>query len=127
MPQTAEDLIQSVIQPELASTEGSKYCGKHPSWSLSPKKDTLSNDYRPVALTSHITKTLERLVLAYIRPRMSDHMDPLLQFANQPNITMDDALVYMPQRIHAHLESVDASVRIMVFDFSNTVQPVVVW
>ncbi|CAB1441533.1 unnamed protein product [Pleuronectes platessa] len=36
-----------------------------------PKKTTPSglNDYRPVALTSHVVKVLERLVLAYLKPK----------------------------------------------------------
>ena len=83
------------------------------------------NDYRPIALTSHIMKTLERLVLTDIRPRTSKFMDPL-QFAYQPNIGVDDALIYMLQRTHAHLDTADANVRIMFFDFSsafNTIQP----
>ncbi|KAI3374564.1 hypothetical protein L3Q82_021130 [Scortum barcoo] len=37
------------------------------------------NSYRPVALTSHLMKTLERLVLAHLRPLVSSFMD-LLQF-----------------------------------------------
>ncbi|KAI3366522.1 hypothetical protein L3Q82_000652 [Scortum barcoo] len=40
------------------------------------------NSYRPVALTSHLMKTLERLVLAHLRPLVSSFMDPL-QFAYQ--------------------------------------------
>ncbi|KAI3357963.1 hypothetical protein L3Q82_002955 [Scortum barcoo] len=43
------------------------------------------NSYRPVALTSHLMKTLERLVLAHLRPLVSSFMDPL-QFAYQPDI-----------------------------------------
>ncbi|KAI3368378.1 hypothetical protein L3Q82_008084 [Scortum barcoo] len=34
------------------------------------------NSYRPVALTSHLMKTLERLVLAHLRPLVSSFMDP---------------------------------------------------
>ncbi|XP_062844406.1 uncharacterized protein LOC134303073 [Trichomycterus rosablanca] len=91
-----------------------------------PKKrhPTNPNDYRPVALTSHVMKSLERLVLAHIRPRVKEHMDPL-QFAYQQNIGVDDALIYTLQRAHAHLDSVDTTVRIMFFDFScafNTIR-----
>ncbi|KAI3367035.1 hypothetical protein L3Q82_009669 [Scortum barcoo] len=35
------------------------------------------NSYRPVALTSHLMKTLERLVLAHLRLLVSSFMDPL--------------------------------------------------
>ena len=52
-------------------------------------------------------------------------MDPL-QFAYQPNISVDDALIYMLQRAYTHLDTPDATVRITFFDFSsafNTIQP----
>lgn len=65
---------------------------------------THSSDYRPVALTSYIMKKLERLVLAYIRPRVGVDMDPP-QFAYQPNIGVDDALIYILQRVHEHLDN----------------------
>ncbi|KAI3375647.1 hypothetical protein L3Q82_003961 [Scortum barcoo] len=42
------------------------------------------NSYRPVALTSHLMKTLERLVLVHLHPLVSSFMDPWLQFAYQP-------------------------------------------
>ena len=43
------------------------------------------NSYRPVALTSHLMKTLEWLVLTHLRPLVGPFMDPL-QFAFQPGI-----------------------------------------
>ena len=47
-----------------------------------PKKPHPSelNDFRPVALTSHICKTMERLLLHIIRPQVRHALDPL-QFA----------------------------------------------
>ena len=134
------------ISPRLLKTCSSELCGilthlfnlslrlqKVPRlWKTSclvpvPKKThpTHHNDYRPVALTSHIMKTFERLVLSYIRTSVSTQMDPL-QFAYQPNISVDDALIYMLQRAYTHLDTPDASVRITFFDFSsafNTIQP----
>ena len=38
------------------------------------------NDYRPVALTSHIMKTLERLLVRRMRLQVAEDLDPL-QFA----------------------------------------------
>ncbi|KAI4896296.1 hypothetical protein NFI96_007479, partial [Prochilodus magdalenae] len=38
------------------------------------------NDYRPVALTSHVMKTMERLLLNHLRPQVHHAEDPL-QFA----------------------------------------------
>lgn len=35
------------------------------------------NNYRPVALTSHLMKVLERLVLSSLRPLVKEHEDPL--------------------------------------------------
>jgi len=49
------------------------------------------SSYRPVALTSHPMKTLERLVLAHLHPVVKPAMDPL-QIAYQPNIRVDDAV-----------------------------------
>ena len=42
-----------------------------------PKRSTPSglNDYRPVALTSHVMKVLERLVLAHLRPQVKSSLD----------------------------------------------------
>ncbi|XP_067470136.1 uncharacterized protein [Thunnus thynnus] len=42
------------------------------------------NDYRPVVLTCYIMKSLERLVLAHLRPPEKGGLDPL-QFAYQAN------------------------------------------
>ncbi|TWW68206.1 hypothetical protein D4764_19G0000040 [Takifugu flavidus] len=83
------------------------------------------NSYRPVALTSHLMKTLERLILDHLRPLVSSFMDPL-QFAYQPSIGVDDAVIYLLHTFLTHLEKAGSTVRIMFFDFSsafNTIQP----
>lgn len=83
------------------------------------------NNFRPVALTSHLMKTLERLVLVHLRPLVSSSMDPL-QFAYQPGISVDDAIIYLLHTSLSHLEKAGSTVRIMFFDFSsafNTIQP----
>ena len=92
-----------------------------------PKKTTPSglNDYRPVALTSHVMKVLERLVLAHLRPQVRSFLDPL-QFAYQPHLGVDDAIIYLLQRAHSYLNGSGCTVRITFFDFSsafNTIQP----
>ncbi|KAI3374668.1 hypothetical protein L3Q82_021241 [Scortum barcoo] len=69
--------------------------------------------------------TLERLVLAHLRPLVSSFMDPL-QFAYQPDIGVDDAVIYLLHTSLTHLEKAGSTVRIMFFDFSsafNTIQP----
>ncbi|KAI3352203.1 hypothetical protein L3Q82_005166 [Scortum barcoo] len=70
-------------------------------------------------------KTLERLVLAHLRPLVSSFMDPL-QFTYQPDIGVDDAVIYLLHTSLTHLEKAGSTVRIMFFDFSsafNTIQP----
>lgn len=60
-----------------------------------PKKGqpTVLNDIRPVALTSHTMKTMERLVLAYFCPLVKTALDPL-QFAYQDHTGVYDAVTY---------------------------------
>ncbi|KAI3357967.1 hypothetical protein L3Q82_002992 [Scortum barcoo] len=70
-------------------------------------------------------KALERIVLRHLRPLVSPNMDPL-QFAYQPSIGVDDAVIYLLQRSLSHLEDAGNTVRITFFDFSsafNTIHP----
>ncbi|KAM6983431.1 uncharacterized protein LKV04_011372 [Tautogolabrus adspersus] len=70
-------------------------------------------------------KVLERLVLTHLRPQVKPSLDPL-QFAYQPHLGVDDAIIYLLQRTHSHLEGNGCTVRITFFDFSsafNTIQP----
>ncbi|TWW59264.1 Catenin alpha-2 [Takifugu flavidus] len=79
----------------------------------------------PCHLTSHLMKTLERLILAHLRPLVSSFMDPL-QFTYQPSIGVDNAIIYLLHTSLTHLEKTGSTVRIMFFDFSsafNTIQP----
>ncbi|KAI3357227.1 hypothetical protein L3Q82_015684 [Scortum barcoo] len=64
------------------------------------------NHFRPVALTSHLMKALERIVLRHLRPLVSPNMDPL-QFAYQPGIGVDDAIIYLLQVRQGSLQQVD--------------------
>ncbi|TWW55978.1 hypothetical protein D4764_09G0010280 [Takifugu flavidus] len=77
-----------------------------------PKKThpVAPSDYRPIALTSHI---------------MKERLDPL-QFAYQPKVGVDDAVIYLLQRAYFSLDRLNTTVRVMFFDFSsafNTIQP----
>ncbi|KAI3351326.1 hypothetical protein L3Q82_005871 [Scortum barcoo] len=63
--------------------------------------------------------------LAHLCPLVSSFMDPL-QFAYQPDIGVDDAVIYLLHTSLTHLEKAGSTVRIMFFDFSsafNTIQP----
>ncbi|KAL0187591.1 hypothetical protein M9458_014690, partial [Cirrhinus mrigala] len=82
-------------------------------------------DYRPVALTSHIMKTLERLILEQLRPIVQPFLDPL-QFAYQPRLGVEDAVIFLLNRVYTHLDKPASTVRIMFFDFSSafdTIRP----
>uniref|UniRef100_A0A3B1JXG3 Reverse transcriptase domain-containing protein n=1 Tax=Astyanax mexicanus TaxID=7994 RepID=A0A3B1JXG3_ASTMX len=92
-----------------------------------PKKPRPSelNDFRPVALTSHIMKTMERLLLPLLRPQVQHALDPL-QFAYREKIGVEDAVIYLLHRTYSHLDKASSALRIMFFDFSsafNTIQP----
>ncbi|KAI4888220.1 hypothetical protein NFI96_004855 [Prochilodus magdalenae] len=83
------------------------------------------NDYRPVALTSHVMKTMERLLLNHLRPQVHHAEDPL-QFAYREKVGVEDAILYLLHRAHSHLDKGGGAVRVMFFDFSsafNTIQP----
>ncbi|KAK3568359.1 hypothetical protein QTP86_005440 [Hemibagrus guttatus] len=70
-----------------------------------PKKPKITglNDYRPVALTSVVMKSFERLVLAYLKNITGPLLDPL-QFAYQANRSMDDAVNMGLHFILQHLD-----------------------
>ncbi|TWW68197.1 putative RNA-directed DNA polymerase from transposon BS [Takifugu flavidus] len=64
-----------------------------------PKKNRPSelNDFRPVALTSHLMKTLERLFLNLLRPQVQ-HAEDSLQFAYRDKVGVEDAIIYLLHR-----------------------------
>lgn len=70
-------------------------------------------------------KTLERMILDQIRPSVSTFLDPL-RFAYQPHLGVDDAIIFLLNRLYTHLDQTASSVRIMFFDFSSafdTIKP----
>ncbi|KAI3377600.1 hypothetical protein L3Q82_008766 [Scortum barcoo] len=70
-------------------------------------------------------KTLERLFLSLLRPQVQ-HAQDRLQFAYQPGVGVEDAILYLLHRAHSHLDKGSGTVRILFLDFSsafNTIQP----
>ena len=77
------------------------------------------------ALTSHIMKTLVRLLVCRMRLQVDGVLDPL-QFSFQKDIRVEHAILYMLHRAYAYLDVPGSYVRIMFFDFSsafNTIRP----
>ncbi len=92
-----------------------------------PKKPKITglNDYRPVALTSVVMKSFEKLVLAYLKDITGPLLDPL-QFAYRANRSVDDAVNMGLHFILQHLDRPGTYVRILFVDFSsafNTIIP----
>ncbi len=77
-------------------------------------KITGLNDYRPVALTSVVMKSFERLVLAHLK----DSTGPL-QFAYRANRSVDDAVNMGLHYILQHLDRPGTYARILFVDFSS--------
>ena len=101
----AHSVQPALSQPQLHPTETSAATSSPSSSSRSilasirppcgPSTRPLScfNHYQPVTLTAHLAKTLERLVLHHLRPLVSS-----LQFAYQPGIGVEDAVIFLTQR-----------------------------
>src|SRR4029434_9377738 len=71
------------------------------------KKTKISglNDYRPVALTSVVMKSFERLVLRHLKAMTDPLLDPL-HFAYRANRSVDDAV---NMALHSKLQHLDTS------------------
>lgn len=67
---------------------------------------------------------MKTLVLIYLQPLVSSSVEPL-QFAEQPSINVEDAIIYLLHSSLSHMEKAGSNVRIMFFNFSsafNTIQ-----
>uniref|UniRef100_A0A669C6E4 Reverse transcriptase domain-containing protein n=1 Tax=Oreochromis niloticus TaxID=8128 RepID=A0A669C6E4_ORENI len=92
-----------------------------------PKKPRITglNDYRPVALTSVVMKSFERLVLSYLKTLTAPLLDPL-QFAYTVKRSLDGAINMALHFTLQHLDSPGTYARILFVDFSsafNTILP----
>lgn len=83
------------------------------------------NDFRPIALTSLVMKSLEKLIKAELLKTTEHRLDPL-QFAYRTKRGVQDATITLLNYICKHLDSPNNHVRLMFVDFSsafNTIQP----
>ena len=92
-----------------------------------PKKPRPSelNDYRPVALTSVVMKSFERLVLRHLTGLTASQTDPM-QFAYKAARGTDDACAVLVHLLQQHLDVPGTYARILYVDFSsafNTMLP----
>ena len=93
-----------------------------------PKRTPVStmNDYRPVALTSIVMKSFEKLVMKFIKSFIPDGFDPY-QFAYKSKHSVDDAVSLALEFLIPHLDrSKPTYARLLFVDFSsafNTILP----
>ena len=83
------------------------------------------NDLRPVALTSIIMKSLERLVLIKLKHFFSPVQDSM-QFAYRCKRSVEDAILVFLDNIYRYIDTPRNYCRILFVDFSsafNTIQP----
>ena len=83
------------------------------------------NDFRPVALTSVVMKSFERIVKCLILNQVHDKLDPL-QFAYRAGRGVEDATLTLLSLIVKHLKGTKTHARVLYIDFSsafNTLQP----
>lgn len=93
--------------------------GPKNSCSIKPK------DFRPVALTSHVMKVLDWLILHQIRHQVQHAQDPA-QFAYREKMGVEDAVLYLQHRALSYLDKGRCTLRILFFDYSSafhTIQP----
>ncbi len=93
------------IFPQILDLCKAPCCFKRATIIPIPKKPKVTglSDYRPVALTSVVMKSLERLVLAYLKDITRPLLDPL-QFAYSANRSVDDAVNVGLHCILQHLD-----------------------
>ncbi len=89
------------------------------------KNPKVLNDFRPVAITSLVMRTFEKLFKQEILKQAEGEID-LLQFACQSGRGVEDAILMLLNLLVQHLKAPKTHTRILFFDFSsdfNTIQP----
>ena len=70
-------------------------------------------------------KTLEPLFFSLLRPQVQ-HAQDHLQFAYQPGVGVEDAILYLLHLVHSSLDKVRGTAKILFLDFYsafNTIHP----
>lgn len=75
------------------------------------------NDFRPVALTSLVMKSFERIVKDELMNTVQANLDPP-QFVYQVGRGVDDAIITLLNMIVLHLEGTNSFVRLLFIVFS---------
>ena len=81
-------------------------------------RPTVHKEYRPIALTSVVKKSFERLVLAHLKSITDPLLDPL-QFAYRDNRSVEDAVNMALHFTLQHLDSPASHTGILFVDFSS--------
>ncbi|KAF7656792.1 hypothetical protein LDENG_00036240 [Lucifuga dentata] len=76
------------------------------------------NDLKPVALTSRVMKSFERLVKNELVSRVEGLLDPM-QFAYRTSLGVEDATATLLNLILKHLEGINSHARLLFVDFSS--------
>ena len=84
-----------------------------------------NNDFRPIALTSVVMKSLERLILAKLTISVLPRLDAN-QFAYKAKRSVTDAVLTLTNLLYEHLDNSRCYARATFIDFSsafNTIEP----
>ena len=75
-----------------------------------------AKEFRPIALTSTISKLFERLLLKFLKPHLTDST----QFAYQQNRSTEDAVAYLLDIVSQHLDdNAKNHARCLQIDYSS--------
>ncbi|KAI5610921.1 gastrula zinc finger protein XlCGF28.1-like [Silurus asotus] len=100
-------------------------CLKLSTCSPVPKKPSITglNDYRPVTLTSVVTKIFKQLVLAHLM-KVTEQLLDSLQFDYQANRSVDDTVNMGLHYILQHFDCPGTYARILFVDFSSALNTI---
>eukprot|EP00057_Strongylocentrotus_purpuratus_P005534 XP_003731185.1 PREDICTED: RNA-directed DNA polymerase from mobile element jockey-like [Strongylocentrotus purpuratus] len=90
-------------------------------------RPSANGDFRPIALTSVVMKSLERLVLEKLTSSVLPLLDPN-QFAYKAKRSVTDAVFTLTNTLYEHLDKARCYARATFIDFSsalNTIEPLI--